>query len=154
MKLNYFIIPLITVLVAVVGSFLTSGDMVWYKTLKLPSIAPPGWFIGLVWNVIFILATISALIVWNTMQKHDNFSIIIGLFVVNALLNVFWSFLFFNQHLILPAVFDAGLLGLSVYALIFFIWRFSPLAAGLLIPYAVWVTFATYLNYLIWLLNR
>lgn len=153
MKLNYIIIPLITILVAVVGGYLTSGDMSWYKTLKLPSIAPPGWFIGLVWNVIFILTTVSVLIVWNTMQKNDNFSIIIGLFVVNALLNVFWSFLFFNQHLINAAMVEAGLLGLSVVALVVLIWPFSRLAAGLLVPYAVWVCFATFLNYLIWTLN-
>ncbi|MCX6708598.1 MAG: tryptophan-rich sensory protein, partial [Candidatus Woesearchaeota archaeon] len=122
MALNYIIIPLIAVIVAVVGGYLTSGDMAWYKTLKLPSVAPPGWFIGLVWNVIFILTTISVLIVWNTMQKSDNFSIIIGLFVVNALLNVFWSFLFFNQHLINAAMVEAGLLGFSVVALIVLIW--------------------------------
>ena len=154
MKLNYIIIPLITVLVAVIGGYLTSGDMSWYRTLNLPSIAPAGWFIGLVWNVIFILTTISAVIVWNKMPRSNLFWIIIGLFVVNALLNVFWSFLFFNQHLINAAMVEAGLLGLTVYVLIFLIWRFSPLAAGLLVPYAVWTTFATYLNYLIWLLNR
>ncbi len=153
MKLNYVIIPLIAILVAVVGSYLTSGSMVWYRTLNLPSFTPPGWFIGLVWNVIFILTTVSALIVWNTMQKHDNFHIIIGLFVVNVLLNVFWSFLFFNQHLINAAMVEAGLLGFSVFALIVLIWPFSRLAAGLLIPYAVWVCFATFLNYVIWTLN-
>jgi benzodiazapine receptor len=153
MKLNYIIIPLIAVFVAVVGGYLTSGDMSWYKTLKLPSIAPPGWFIGLVWNVIFILTTISALIVWNTMPKSDLFWIVIGLFVVNALLNVFWSFLFFNQHLINAAMVEAGLLGSSVVALIVMIWPFSRLAAGLLIPYAAWTLFATFLNYVIWTLN-
>jgi len=153
MKLNYIIIPLIAVLVAVVGGYLTSGNMSWYRTLNLPSIAPAGWFIGLVWNVIFILTTISALIVWNTMQKSDNFSIIIGLFVVNALLNVFWSFLFFNQHLINAAMVESGLLGFSVVALIVMIWPFSRLAAGLLIPYAAWTLFATFLNYVIWTLN-
>lgn len=153
MKLNYIIIPLITILVAVVGGYLTSGSMVWYRTLKLPSIAPAGWFIGLVWNVIFILTTISAFIVWNKMPRNDLFWIVIGLFVVNALLNVFWSFLFFNQHLINAAMVEASLLGLSVIGLIVLIWPFSRLAAGLLVPYAVWVCFATFLNYLIWTLN-
>lgn len=66
MKLNYLVIPLITVIVAVSGSsFTNQGLNSWYNTLKLPLIAPPGWFIGLIWTIIYILATVSAIILWN-----------------------------------------------------------------------------------------
>ncbi len=154
MKPNYIIIPLITILTAVFGGWLTSGGMKWYKTIKLPDWTPPGSFIGAVWTIIFILSTISALIAWNKTPHNYTFWWIIGTFLVNAILNVFWSYLFFNQHLIGPAIFEAALLGLSVIALIVFIWPIAYWAALLLIPYAAWVVFATYLTYAVWFLNK
>ncbi len=154
MKLNYLIIPLITFLVSVTGSRLTSGGMDWYKTIKLPAWTPPGSVIGFVWTTIFILSTISALIVWNKFSRNKRFAWIIGLFLINAGLNVLWSFLFFNQHLIGWSVIEAGLLGLSVIGLIILIGPISRLAAWLLAPYAAWVSFATYLTYIIWTLNK
>lgn len=153
-KPNYIIIPLITIFVSVLGSMITSSGMKWYKTLKLPAFTPPGAAIGAVWTVIFILATISLLIVWNKFQNTEQFWIIIGLFAVNAFLNVFWSYLFFGVHMLNAAVVEAALLDLSVIVLIVLIWPFSRLAAGLLIPYAAWTAFATYLTYIIWSLNK
>lgn len=155
MKLNYFIIPLVTVLVAVLGSRFTVQSLSgWYKSLNLPSIAPPGGFIGAVWTILFILATISALLVWNKFPHDTRFYWIIAIFILNAVLNFGWSWLFFGQHQIFAAIFEAGALGLSVLALVVLIWPESVLAASLLIPYAVWVFFATYLTYSIWSLNK
>lgn len=153
-KPNYIIIPLITILVSVIGSFVTSRGMNWYKTIHLPEITPPGQFIGAVWTILFILATISALIVWNTAERTGNFKLIIGLFVINAFLNVLWSYMFFGAHWIGPAIIEAGLLCLSVIILVISIWPSSKLAASLLIPYAGWTAFATYLTYTIWQLNK
>ncbi len=153
MKINYIIIPFIAFIVAFGGSLLTNRGMVWYKSIHLPSWTPPGQFIGLAWTIIFILSTISALVVWNRMPSGKIFSWIIVFFILNAVLNIAWSFLFFNQHLIGAAVFDAALLGVSVISLIIFIWPFSRFASALLIPYAGWVSFATILNFIIWTLN-
>ena len=149
MKLNYFLIPLATIAVAVFGSILTSGDMAWYKTIKIPSWAPPGALIGAVWTTIFILTAISALIVWNRAQHAGVFWWIAAIFIANGILNVFWSYLFFNQHLLYAAGWEAALLGASVLALIILIWPISRLASSLLLPYAGWVSFATYLTFLI-----
>jgi benzodiazapine receptor len=155
MKPNYIIIPLITVLVSVTGSYFTSSSLEnWYQTINLPSWTPPGSVIGLVWTTIFILSTISALLVWNKLPHDRRFNQIIGLFLVNAVLNVGWSYLFFGQHLIGAAVIESGLLGLSVIGLIFLIWPLLRKAAILLVPYALWVSFATYLTYSVWLINR
>ncbi|MEM4263633.1 MAG: TspO/MBR family protein [Candidatus Woesearchaeota archaeon] len=153
-KPNYIIIPIITIAVSVIGSMITSKGMQWYKTINLPSFTPPGSFIGAVWTMIFILATISALIVWNKMPQEGNFWWIIALFLINAGLNVFWSYLFFGKHMLNVAFIEAGLLDLTVITLIILIWPVSRLAAGLLIPYAAWVAFATYLSYIIWSLNK
>jgi tryptophan-rich sensory protein len=153
MKINYFIIPLITLIVAFSGSFLTSGGMGWYKTLKLPEVAPPGSLIGLVWTIIFILTTISALIFWNKTPRDSRFNTIVIFFLINAFLNVFWSYLFFNQHQILASIIEMIVLDITVIVLIILLSQILKLASYLLIPYAVWVAFATYLAYQISLLN-
>ena len=154
MKLNYFIIPLFTIAVAWAGSAVTAAGMAWYKTINLPGFTPPGAVIGAVWTVIFILATVAALIFWNsTTSLSPKFWLVVVLLVLNGLLNFLWSYLFFGQHLIGVAVFEAALLGLSVIALIILIWPVSRLAAILLLPYAGWVGFATYLTYSVWQLN-
>ncbi len=153
MKPNYIIIPLITFLTAFLGSLSTSGGMDWYKTISKPSWTPAGSFIGAVWTILFILATISALIIWNRLPRDDRFKWIIIIFIINAILNVGWSWLFFGQHLLGTAIFEAALLGVSVLALIILIWPVSRLAAWLLIPYAGWVFFATFLTFKVWNLN-
>ena len=158
MKLNYIIIPLLTFLVAACGrGFTQSGMRTWYKRLKLPEIAPDGRVIGTVWTGIFILTAFAALLVWNSnniVQDEPLFYLIFGLFCINAMMNVFWSFIFFKLHMIGLAVWESVALGLSVLALILLIFPISSLAAVLLVPYLVWVGFATYLNYTIWRLNK
>lgn len=160
MKLNYFIIPIIVFLTATIGSYFTGAGMDWYQTINLPSFTPPGWVIGLVWTFIFILSAISVLIFWNLPIKESDdkklkmrFWTIILIFLINAGLNIFWSYLFFYQSLIGAAVFEAALLGISVIALVVLIWPISRISSLLLVPYAVWVCFATFLNTFIWFLN-
>ncbi len=154
MKPNLLLIPILTFLTAAFGSWLTNRGMSWYQSINLPGWTPPGSVIGTVWTVIFILAMISVLIIWNRYFTEKNFWLIILFFIINALLNVGWSYLFFSLNLIGPAVFEAGLLGLSVLALIILIWPYSLTAAILLLPYFGWVCFATYLTYQVWLLNK
>jgi len=74
-------------------------------------------------------------------------------FIINAFINVFWSYLFFVLHMTGYAAIDSMALALSVLSLIIFIYPISMLAAVLLVPYFVWVLIATYLNYSIWKLN-
>lgn len=153
MKINYVIIPIVAFLVATIGGLITSGGMNWYQTINLPIWTPSGSIIGAIWTTIFILSAISALIVWNRFPRGKRFSWIFITFVINAFLNVFWSYLFFGQHLLFFAVIEAVLLGVSVIVLIILIRPISRLAAILLYPYAIWVAFATYLTYAVLLLN-
>lgn len=127
--------------------------MEWYQTIALSSWTPPGAVIGAVWTVLFILATISALIVWNKTERTWVFRHIIRFFILNAILNVLFSAAFFSAHLFDIAVFDAAVLCLTTVILIALIWRFSRTAALLLVPYAAWTAFATYLSYAIMVLN-
>ena len=153
MKLNYVIIPLITVLVAWTGSQFTRSGMDWYETLDVPSFTPPGWFIGTVWTILYVLAALSALIVWNSFSRTMRFHWIVGLFLANAFLNAFWCYLFFARHLIGVALGEMILLFGTVAALIVLIYPRSRPAAILLVPYGVWVGFASFLTIAIWRMN-
>lgn len=166
-KPNYIIIPLITVFVAVAGGYFTTLGMEWYDaTLIQPEITPPKWLFPIAWNLIFILTTISALIVWNKGKKIETkflfikkekkakrYSLIIELFIANAILNIAWSLLFFTLKFITIALFEIILLETTLVLLITFIWKISKTASILLLPYAGWVLLATYLNYQIVILN-
>jgi translocator protein len=156
MKTNYLLIPLITIVVALTGSFFTElGLKDWYKSLKLPKFTPPGKTIGMVWSIIFALTAISALIVFNSSAVlPEDLRLLTYLFVINAIMNVFWSLLFFYLHMIGYAVIESAALALSVLGLILYIYPFSLIAAVLLLPYFLWVCFATYLTYSVWKLNR
>jgi len=156
-KPNYILIPLFTFMVSYCGSLFTSSGMEWYATINKPTWTPPGMVIGMVWTAIFILATISALRVWNKKytkaERYNHILWIMVLFMVNGILNIEWSFLFFYTHNIFAAFIEAVLLGLSVLALVFVIWPVSRLASALLIPYLGWVTFASYLTYIVYTMN-
>jgi translocator protein len=153
-KPNYIIIPAVTVLVSRLGNWFTDQGQDWYQTLTLPPWTPPGWFIGVMWTIIFILTTASAMLVWNKAPRTERFRWTIAIFLVNAWLNAAWSYLFFYERQIASAAVDSLLLGITVAVLIVLIRPYHRLAAYLLLPYLVWVGFATYLNYRILELNK
>jgi len=143
--MHNIIIPLFTFLVALVGSRITTSGLKWYQTINVPKWTPNGKIIGLVWTSIYILAAISALIVWN--QYGDQASIGIGmLFLLNGILNALWSYIFFIRHDFTLSVFEASAINITVILLIYSIWPLSLIAALLLVPYFIWVSFATYLT--------
>lgn len=153
--LSYVIIPLVAILTGSIGGYFTSSSVnTWYKTLQKPLWTPPGSVIGAVWTVLYILTATSALIVWNTFPRDDKFRWIIALFLANAILNALWSYIFFSRHLLGIAVWEAALLGLTVLALMILTWTQSKTASLFLLPYLLWVSFATYLTFTVWSLNR
>lgn len=153
MKFGYVFFPLWFFLVALVGSAITSAGMGWYETITLPSWTPPGGVIGIVWTTIFILSALSGILFSKWSSDGVERLYVVFLFIVNGLLNVLWSFLFFGLHFIDVAVFEAALLGFSVVLLMFAMYRTSRVAMLLLLPYGLWVSFATYLTYVVWTLN-
>lgn len=153
-KLNYLIIPLFTFLVASLGGLITDRGMDWYMSISLPSWTPAGAIIGAVWTVLFILATIAALLVWNKYPRGRIFNQIIVVFLVNGFLNFFWSWLFFGVHQLFLAIVFAVVLGISVLVIIYLAKNKLPVVIWLLTPYAVWVFFASYLTFSVWRLNN
>lgn len=164
-KLNYLIIPLIVFLVAAIGTLATIPNLeTWYKTLSLPSFAPAGQIIGTVWTILYILISVSLILFWNNAKRDICFKRALVVFGINGFLNALWSYVFFGWHQIGWAVLVSALMAVTIYLLIFqFYSNLSKksenpnalkTAAYLLVPYAAWVTFATYLNYVIFTLNR
>ena len=153
-KINYFIIALLVFAVAAVGGWFTSQGLgEWYDSLIKPAWTPDGGMIGLVWTIIFILTAISAVIVYNWSINDWRWSLAIKLFVLNGLLNIFWSYLWFVQHALGWALIEMIILEVTVVAIMILIFPRSKLATLLLLPYAGWVAFATYLAFSIWQLN-
>ncbi|MDP3953721.1 MAG: TspO/MBR family protein [bacterium] len=152
--MKYLVIVLGVAAVSLLGSYFTSlGLMGWYDSLILPEFTPPGSFIGAVWTAIYILTAIAAALFYRKAKRGPQWRWVTIAFVANASLNVFWSYLFFAEHLIGLAILKAAALGVTVLILMYLIYPVSRLAALLLAPYAGWAFFATYLNYLIWTLN-
>lgn len=122
--------------------------------LKKPAWTPPGSVIGAVWTTIFVLSTIAALIIWNAPAAKPKLPVFAAVFLLNAVLNIAWSWLFFVQHRLTLAGWEALLLDLTCVALVVLAWPISRLAAALLMPYAAWVAFASYLTFTVARMNR
>src|SRR3989344_3946065 len=150
MKLNYFLVPLATILVVWAGRIFSAGSDSWYQNLKKPKWTPAPAFIATIWTEIFILTCLSALMSINAPQTMTHLKTVIGLYVANAVLNILWSYIFFDRRKLGWAVVEAVVLAASVVALIVVLWSTMRFAAIVLLPYLVWVVFATYLAYNIW----
>jgi translocator protein len=155
LRTHDIVIPLIVVAVALSGGAFTEFGIAsgWYESLVKPDWTPPGSVISVAWLTIYVLATFSVLLVWHKFRHAHKFQVIMGLFLVNAVLNILWSYFFFAQHAVFVAMIDAGLIALSVALLIRLTVPNAHIAALLLLPYLGWGIFATYLNYVIWQLN-
>ncbi|HVK37015.1 MAG TPA: TspO/MBR family protein, partial [Candidatus Kapabacteria bacterium] len=122
------------------------------ETLRKPEWQPPGYLFGPVWTTLYILLIISASIAWHSTSGQHRTSIMI-LYALNGALNLAWSFIFFRSRSPLVAGMDIIGVLLSIIWIIVRVWPISPVAAGLLIPYLLWVAFATVLNWTIVRMN-
>jgi len=123
-----------------------------YTQLARPEWAPPASIFGPVWTVLYALMGIAAWLVWRAADiRPTRFPI--ALFLVQLALNALWSWLFFGWHQGGLAFADILLLWVLIVATLIAFWRISRLAAALLFPYLLWVSFATVLNYSVWQLN-
>ena len=153
LKINYLLIPLFAIITASAASYFADVGMVWYKTINVPDWTPSNSLMVIAWTMIFVLSSISVLLIWNKYSSVKNFGLVISLFSLNAVLVVGWNILFFGQQLMGLAFFQAILLVADLVLLIVLIWRFCPFAAFLLLPYSLWVSFATVLTFNVWMIN-
>ena len=132
--------------VALLGGLMTEIGP-WYRSLQKPSWQPPDWAFGPAWTLIYALAAISGVLAWRDAHSQQQRETMLMLFALNAFLNVLWSLLFFRLRRPDWALMEVGLLWLSVLLLIVVLGRYSRTAALLLVPYLLWVSFASSLNW-------
>lgn len=145
---------IICLLAGVIGSiFTTPAIQGWYATLVNPSFNPPNWVFAPVWTGLYLLMGISAFLVWR--KGLDNHLVNSGLriFILQLILNTLWSFLFFGLKSPLLGLIEIVLLWIAIVLTILSFFRVSKLAGILLLPYILWVSFATILNFSLWRLN-
>jgi tryptophan-rich sensory protein len=106
-----------------------------------------------VWTLIFALAALSFIVYWRRLAARDDRLEVIAAFLINGFLNVLWSLLFFRFERPDWALYEVGLLWISIAVMIVLVKRSSTSAAVLLLPYLVWVSFAAVLNFKIVQLN-
>ena len=141
-------------LAAAIGSYFTGLSVdTWYASLAKPPIAPPGWFIGAVWTVLYLLMGIALFLVLERGRDLPGVGKGIALFAIQLALNVLWSVLFFGLRSPLLALIGILLLWTAVAATLLGFLKISRPAAYLLVPYLLWVSFAAVLNAWILLLN-
>lgn len=140
-----------TVVAGAGGAVSTIGP--WYKSLRKPSWQPPNWLFGPAWTVIFALIAAAGVIGWEATPTRTSAAWLLGLFAVNAVFNFAWSYLFFSRRRPDWALMDIAPLWISIAALIATLAFLAKIAALLLLPYLLWVSFAGYLNYVIVRLN-
>ncbi len=120
----------------------------WYESIK-PAITPPGWVFPIAWNLLFILIAFSLYFVWTSAKKKEDKNKIIWAFSANFILNVLWSLFFFGMKNPLLGFMDIILVWFTIVIMIFVSGKMSKKAAWLLVPYLLWVSFASVLNGLI-----
>ncbi|WP_411028941.1 TspO/MBR family protein [Spongiimicrobium sp. 3-5] len=125
----------------------------WYTTLNKPSFNPPNWIFAPVWTVLYILMGVSAGIVWAKGFYHIWVKTALYHFGFQLLFNALWSIMFFGFRNPFWGLLTILILLILILATIKWFKVVSKTAAYLLIPYLIWVSFATMLNYKIWVLN-
>lgn len=139
----------------IIGSIFTIPAInTWYKTLVLPEFAPPNWIFGPVWTTLFALMGISTYLIWKKGLDKKEIRKAIYIFIFQLILNVLWSIIFFGLNSPFNALIEIISLWLAILATMIAYYRISKLAMWLLLPYILWVSFAGYLNYSIWILNK
>lgn len=156
-KTKAIIISIISVvLTAFLGSIFTSTNVNgWYRTINLPSLVPPNYVFPIAWNILFILMIISfyLILINNTKKNYNIRKIAIWLFSIQLIFNILWSLLFFELNLLLIASIEIILLEALILSTIIYFYKINKVSAYLLIPYFLWVLFATFLTISVFILN-
>ncbi|RPJ60270.1 MAG: tryptophan-rich sensory protein [Dehalococcoidia bacterium] len=138
----------------VIGSFFTRGSVAtWYTFLEKPAFSPPNWLYAPVWFLLYILMGISAFLVWRVGIKQFHVREGLVIFLIQLILNACWSFAFFGLKSTIGGLLVIVPLWTAILLTIINFYRISKTASFLLIPYILWVSFATALNFSIYLLN-
>ena len=149
---SFIISILIPLCVGFLSSFLSKDAYSSFETLQKPFLSPPEWLFPLVWSILYILMGIASYLIYISEDQNKNKALLI--YIIQLFFNFLWSILFFNYNLyFISFIWIIILWVLIIYTIILF-YPINKYASYLLIPYLLWVTFASYLNYAIAILNK
>ena len=134
----------LTAAAASVGALFGPGA--WYAALQKPSFNPPNWLFAPVWTVLYVMIAVAGARTWRVAADSG----VCALWGLQLALNAVWTYLFFGVHRADLALIDIGLLLATIVAFIVRAWPIDRTSAGLFVPYFLWVSFATALNFALW----
>lgn len=153
-KLKLLISLIVPQLAGALGVLFTpSMNNGWYTQLQKPPLNPPSWIFGPVWTLLYLLMGIALYLVWKEGTAQKAVRTALWIFAVQLVLNASWSLVFFGAQ---APGWSLVIIVAMLIAIASTIWAFarvSKVAAWLLVPYIVWVSFATYLNAAIYIIN-
>ena len=156
-KINYMkliISIVICQLAGIIGSMFTiTSNNSWYANLIQPSFNPPGWLFGIVWTILYFLMGISLYIVWNNKTNLKIKKTVLLIFGIQLILNSLWPILFFGLKSPFFAFIEIIILWITILISIIYFYKISKISGYLLIPYILWVSFASILNFSYMILN-
>lgn len=140
----------IPLLVGALSALLTKDN---YNVPNSPPLSPPAWVFPMVWTVLYVLMGIASYIICESNATREERNNALTPYVLQLVLNFFWSIIFFNMRQYLFAFIWIIALWVLIFITIVRFRKISKVASNLLIPYIIWVTFAAYLNLAIYLIN-
>ena len=154
-KVKPYIYSVITALaVGGLSALVTMGNMDIYESINRPYLSPPPVVFPIVWSILFVLMGISSALVYTKQSKDQHAaSTALKIYALQLIFNFVWSILFFNLQAYLVSFIWLMALWALILAMIIQFYKISKAAALLQIPYLAWVTFAGYLNIMIYILN-
>jgi benzodiazapine receptor len=141
-----------TATAATIGALASVNAGAFYEQLTRPSWAPPAWLFAPVWSALYALMALSAWLVWRA-HGFAGARKALALFIIQLAANALWSWLFFTWRRRGLALAEVLVLWVLIVVTVVSFQRLSSVAAYLLYPYLVWVTFASALTFVVWRLN-
>ena len=154
---RYFKLALAVIACEAIGLAATPVTMAaiptWYATLQKPWFNPPNWIFGPVWTLLYALMGIAAFLIWEKGPKKAKVRSALFFFGLQLILNFFWSIFFFGLQSPELALIEILALWVLILVCVVKFYKIEKAAAYLMLPYLLWVTFASVLNFSIVLLN-
>lgn len=141
--------------VGILGSMFTAPAIPgWYAGLIKPFFSPPNWLFAPVWTLLYILMGVSLYLVWSKGTKDKKVKSALKVFAIQIILNAIWSPIFFGAKNLFLAFIVIIFMWIYILNTIQAFSKVNKIASYLLYPYLAWVSFASVLNFSVWILNR
>ena len=144
---------LIPLAVGALASLLTRDSMAEFELLNKPPLSPPGWLFPVVWTILFVLMGIASYLIYQQGTEKVKVRQALVIYGVQLLFNFFWPIFFFRFGWYLFSFLWLMILWVLILVMISKFRKIDETAAKLLVPYLLWVTFAAYLNFGVFLMN-